>query len=174
MSKLGYEGEIDVLGVSWGGGLAQQYAYLHPGRCRRLILAATSTGMLMFPARLSVLRRLANPRRYYNRSYLRRVAPDLYGGSLRTEPALIDHQMKHIRSPDGLGYLYQLLAIWGWTSLPWLHRLRQRTLIIAGKDDPIVPLLKFLIPQAPTCFDDQRQQGCTYRATVSHQHELAY
>src|SRR5262245_38514898 len=40
MSELGYDGEIDVLGVSWGGGLAQQYAHLYPGRCRRLILAA--------------------------------------------------------------------------------------------------------------------------------------
>src|SRR5215831_6974622 len=35
MSKLGYHGEIDVLGVSWGGGLAQQYAHLYPNRCRR-------------------------------------------------------------------------------------------------------------------------------------------
>jgi pimeloyl-ACP methyl ester carboxylesterase len=27
----------------------------------------------------------------------------------------------------------------GWTSLPWLWTLKQPTLILAGRDDPIVP-----------------------------------
>jgi poly(3-hydroxyalkanoate) depolymerase len=160
MTELGYEGKIDVLGVSWGGGLAQQYAYLYPDRCRRLILAATSTGAIMVPGRLTVLRRLANPRRYYDHNYLKRVAPDLYGGKLRRAPNLIDRHVKHIRPPDGLGYLYQLLAIGAWTSLIWLHRLRQHTLIMAGTDDPVVPLLnarilEYLIPKAELAtFDD--------------------
>jgi pimeloyl-ACP methyl ester carboxylesterase len=43
--------------------------------------------------------------------------------------------------PSTWGYLGQLFAIGGWTSLPWLHRLRQPTLVLAGDDDPIVPLL---------------------------------
>ena len=51
------------------------------------------------------------------------------------------------------GYLGQLYAITGWTSLPWLRRLRQPTLVLAGDDDPIVPLvngriLAHLIPDA--------------------------
>jgi pimeloyl-ACP methyl ester carboxylesterase len=51
------------------------------------------------------------------------------------------------------GYLSQLFAIAGWTSLPWLSRLRQPTLVVAGDDDPIVPLvngrmLARLIPDA--------------------------
>ena len=29
----------------------------------------------------------------------------------------------------------------GWTSLPWLHRLRQPTLVMAGDDDPLIPLI---------------------------------
>jgi pimeloyl-ACP methyl ester carboxylesterase len=28
----------------------------------------------------------------------------------------------------------------GWTSLPWLHRVEQPTLVVAGEDDPCVPL----------------------------------
>ena len=28
----------------------------------------------------------------------------------------------------------------GWSSLPWLHRIVQPTLILAGDEDPIVPL----------------------------------
>ena len=41
----------------------------------------------------------------------------------------------------------------GWTSAPWLHQLRQPTLILAGRDDPIVRLsnarlLHLLIPKS--------------------------
>jgi pimeloyl-ACP methyl ester carboxylesterase len=32
-----------------------------------------------------------------------------------------------------------VLAGAGWTSLPWLRRLPQPTLIMSGRDDPIVP-----------------------------------
>jgi pimeloyl-ACP methyl ester carboxylesterase len=31
--------EIDVAGVSWGGGIAQQFAHQYPKLCRRLVLA---------------------------------------------------------------------------------------------------------------------------------------
>jgi pimeloyl-ACP methyl ester carboxylesterase len=39
-----------ALGFSWGGAPAQQSAFQNPGRCRRLILAATGTGALVVPA----------------------------------------------------------------------------------------------------------------------------
>ena len=39
------------------------------------------------------------------------------------------------------GYYYQLMAGLGWTSLPWLPKLRPPTLILAGDDDPIIPLV---------------------------------
>ena len=42
--------------------------------------------------------------------------------------------------PDPLGYAYQLYAVAGWSSLPWLHRVQQPTLVVAGEDDPSVPL----------------------------------
>jgi poly(3-hydroxyoctanoate) depolymerase len=41
---------------------------------------------------------------------------------------------------DGLdAHVSQLTAVAGWTSLPGLHRLRARTLVMAGDADPIVP-----------------------------------
>ena len=40
-----------------------------------------------------------------------------------------------------LGYAYQLYAAAGWSSLPWLHRVKQPTLVVAGNDDPSVPVL---------------------------------
>src|SRR6266542_1940594 len=39
LDQLGYL-TVDLLGVSWGGGLAQQFALCHRDRCRRLVLAA--------------------------------------------------------------------------------------------------------------------------------------
>ncbi|MCG8434504.1 MAG: alpha/beta hydrolase, partial [Gammaproteobacteria bacterium] len=48
LDRLGYR-EVDVAGVSWGGALAQQFVKQYAGRCRKLILAATSPGALMIP-----------------------------------------------------------------------------------------------------------------------------
>jgi pimeloyl-ACP methyl ester carboxylesterase len=44
------------------------------------------------------------------------------------------------RPPNLVGYAYQLYAAAGWSSLPWLPRLPQPTLVVAGDDDPSVPL----------------------------------
>ncbi|MFP3569785.1 poly(3-hydroxyalkanoate) depolymerase [Paraburkholderia sp. SIMBA_030] len=140
LSKLGYDGPVDVLGVSWGGALAQQFAHLYPVRCRRLILAATSPGVVMVPAKVSVLAKLIGPRRYTDTAYLEKIGAEIYGGAYRRDPALLKEHARHISPPRGRGYLYQLLAAWGWSSLPWLGSLRQRTLVMHGNDDPIVPL----------------------------------
>ncbi|HYS68410.1 MAG TPA: poly(3-hydroxyalkanoate) depolymerase [Paraburkholderia sp.] len=140
LSRLGHDGPVDVLGVSWGGALAQQFAHLYPQRCRRLILAATSPGVVMVPARLSVLSKLIGPRRYTDPAYMQQVGAEIYGGAYRRDPALLKEHSRHIQAPRGRGYLYQLLAATGWSSLPWLGGLRQRTLVMHGNDDPIVPL----------------------------------
>src|SRR5438552_19120489 len=43
LDQLCYQ-QVDVLGVSWGGALAQQFAFQYPCRCRRLILVSTGSG----------------------------------------------------------------------------------------------------------------------------------
>jgi poly(3-hydroxyalkanoate) depolymerase len=140
LTELGYE-QADVLGISWGGGVAQHFALAQRGMCRRLVLVSTGTGALMVPARPAVLARMVTPRRYLDRGYLERVAGELYGGSARTDPAAIAAAMNaHNRVGSHRGYLYQLAAGAGWTSVPFLPLLRQPTLIVAGDDDPIIPL----------------------------------
>jgi poly(3-hydroxyalkanoate) depolymerase len=141
LAELGYAGQVDVLGVSWGGALAQQFAHLFPRRCRRLVLAATSPGAVMIPGRLSVLLKLVNPRRYRDPAYLNAVGAELYGGGYRRDPRLLRDHGRHMRPPRGRGYVYQLLAGWGWSSLWWLRGLRQPTLVMHGADDPIIPLI---------------------------------
>ena len=150
--ELGHA-EIDVAGVSWGGGIAQQFAHQYPKRCRRLVLAATSPGAIMVPASLSVLWKMATPRRYTDKDYMNEVAPEIYGGAFRKDPSLTGSHANAMHGARNLGYFYQLLAMAGWTSLPWLWSLPQPTLVLMGSDDPLVPvingrILAQLIPNA--------------------------
>ena len=153
LSHLGHE-RVDVLGISWGGGVAQHFAAFHPARCRRLVLVSTATGTVMVPARPGVLMRMITPKRYTDPGYLQRHAPHLYGGSARTEPGQVSaHLQGHHHPPSSRGYFYQLAAGLGWTSVPFLPLLRQPTLIISGNDDPIIPvanarLMHRLIPDS--------------------------
>jgi len=140
LTELGYD-RVDVLGISWGGGVAQHFAAFQRARCRRLVLVATAMGTPMVPARPSVLIRMVTPRRYLDPGYLHRVAGDLYGGLARVDSGQIVAAMHNDnRVGPSRGYLYQLTAAAGWASLPFLPWLRQPTLILAGDDDPIIPL----------------------------------
>src|SRR5438128_10922338 len=138
LDQLGYQ-QIDVLGVSWGGALAQQFAFQYPRRCRRLILVSTGTGAFIVHGRLSTLSKMSTSQRYMDPSYLTQMAGDLYGGSVRTHPEYAREFADSIRSGGSRGYFYQMLGAMGWTSLPWLCLLRQPTLIMSGDDDPRVP-----------------------------------
>jgi poly(3-hydroxyalkanoate) depolymerase len=133
--------EVDVFGVSWGGALAQQFVHDFPGRCRSLTLAATCAGFVMAPGRLGVLMQLATPRRYGDPARMLEVGPDIYGGQLRYDRALLAEHALAMRATTGRGYFYQMLAGVGWTSWLWLPRLRLPTLILMGADDPIVPVV---------------------------------
>jgi len=145
-------GQVDVLGVSFGGGVAQQLAHQAPSRVRRLVLAATSTGALSVPGHPSALLALATPRRYLDPDFYHRMAPKVFGGRSRDDPDAAAGT-RFVRPPAMTGYVHQLYAATGWTSLWWLHRIRQPTLVISGDDDPVVPLangrlLAQLIPGA--------------------------
>ena len=140
LTALGHD-QADVLGISWGGGVAQHFAAFQRSRCRRLVLVSTSTGSLSVPGRPAVLRHMVTPRRYLDRDYHRTVVPLLYGGSAREDPERVSafmHGQGRVGSPRG--YLYQLAAGAGWTSLPFLRLIRQPTLILSGDDDPLIPL----------------------------------
>jgi poly(3-hydroxyalkanoate) depolymerase len=153
LDQFGYE-QADVLGISWGGGLAQQFALSRPGRVRRLVLVATAPGALMVPGNPRVLLRMLTPRRHRDPGYAARIAGELYGGSARKDP-VVARDLLHATTRLGpaRGYFYQLVSTIGWTSLPRLPLLRPPTLILAGDDDPIIPLanarlMHLLIPKS--------------------------
>ena len=149
MDQLGY-GAMDVMGVSWGGALAQHFAMQYAGRVERLILAATSAGWLMVPGKLSALSKMADPRRYIDPDYMARHFATLYGGN--SDGA--DAHIARLRPPSAIGYAYQLLAMLGWTSAPFLPFLcKAETMVMMGAEDNIVPiangrLLNSLIPNS--------------------------
>jgi poly(3-hydroxyalkanoate) depolymerase len=139
VARLGYP-RADVLGISWGGGLAQQIAFQHPRFCRRLVLVATGTGACMIPARPRVLARMLTPRRHRDPDYARSIAGEIYGGSARHDPERAVAALHHsLTATPRLGYAYQLAAAAFWTSLPWLPAIRQPALVLVGDDDPIIP-----------------------------------
>lgn len=140
LELLGYE-RADVLGVSWGGALAQEFAHHHPEACRRVVLCATSAGMVMVPARPSVLLTLASPLRYFRPSRMHEIGARIYGGGFGDRRDVVERYARSARAPQPLGYYRQMLAGAGWTSAHYLHSLDQPVLIIAGDDDPIIPLV---------------------------------
>jgi poly(3-hydroxyalkanoate) depolymerase len=144
--------EVDVMGVSWGGAMAQHFALQHPKRVGRLILCATSAGMVMLPGKLSALSKMADPRRYVDAAFMQKHFRTLYGDGLGNSPDRVAH-MARLQPPTTRGYLYQLIAMLGWTSAPALPFLKKPTLIMMGDDDAIVPLangrlLHTLIPNS--------------------------
>jgi poly(3-hydroxyalkanoate) depolymerase len=138
LDELGID-KVDVFGVSWGGALAQQFAKDHQDRCNTLTLAATSAGLVMVPGHPSALMKMVTPKRYFDPNYMLEVAPTIYGGSIGDNIELLEDFAKMVMGGSTRGYLYQLMAGYGWTSWLWLPQIKVPTLILMGSDDRIVP-----------------------------------
>lgn len=138
LNQLGFEGRFAVAGVSWGGGLAQRIARDYKTRVSHLVLMATSPGITMMPGRPSALLRMMTPMRYLSRAYMARHAATLYGGEMRNRR---DHALQHAYSttaPSGRAYIQQVMAMYQFSSLPWLRCIGCPALVISGDDDPLV------------------------------------
>jgi poly(3-hydroxyalkanoate) depolymerase len=140
---------VDMLGLSWGGALAQQFAFQNPRRCRRLVLVATGTGALMVPAHPRILAKMVTPRRFSDPDYAASIAGELYGGTVRAHGEDVAKLfVRQLHAGSKIGYLHQLLAGSVWTSLFALPAVRQQTLIVQGTDDPIIPTINARIMNA--------------------------
>lgn len=165
LDALNY-GQVNVLGLSFGGFLAQEFAHQYPHRCKKLILAATCAGVLSIPPSMKVLSMMSSPRRYTDPEYASQVLPEIYGGKYRHDKQLLAAHIEKMaeRSPETeqskRGYLYQQGCVMGWSSLWWLHSLKQPTLVLCGLDDPLIhpvnmKIMANLIPNAELhTFDD--------------------
>jgi alpha/beta hydrolase family protein len=107
----------------------------------------------MVPGNPAVLAKIATPHRYQVPVHMAKIAGEIYGGKVRTQPELAREFARTARLGSALGYFYQMLGVVGWTSIRWLRKLRQPTLILHGDDDPLVPqvnakIMHRLIPRA--------------------------
>ena len=81
-------------------------------------------------------------------------------GGLQNQPGTRCGLHRVLKPGGTLGYYWQLFGLMGWTSIHWLSRIRQPTLVLSGADDPIVPpvnarIISRLIPNARLhIFDD--------------------
>jgi poly(3-hydroxyoctanoate) depolymerase len=139
LDELDYK-KIDVLGYSFGSIVAQEMAWRSPERVHRLVLCAASGGMGTLPPKPSAALLMLTPARYQNGELASRLVPRIAGGRTARDPAALQDGLVHrlANPPSMYGYLGQLYAASGWSSAPWLRRVRHRTLILHGTEDPVV------------------------------------
>lgn len=144
----------DVMGISWGGALAQQLAYEYPQLVHKLVLAITSAGGIgSWCGTPLALSEIMFPFRYVNKAYGDFIGPFMYGGEALLQPALFKEYSKNAIRPSYEGYSAQVKALCTWTSVPWLSQLNQPTQVIGGALDTLIPvanqmLLASLMPNA--------------------------
>jgi poly(3-hydroxyalkanoate) depolymerase len=140
LDTLGFE-QVDVLGVSLGGVVAQQIALMAPDRVRRLVLASTTWGVGAIPGTWRAWATLLSPARYYVPGHYERHAPEFLGGRTGREPDLARAYgtVRRSQPPHPVGHAFQLMGGATWSTLPLLHRIRCETLVLNGDDDPLVP-----------------------------------
>ena len=125
----------DVLGLSFGGLVAQQLAYDAPTRVRGLVLVSTSCGLGGVPS---------NPASWCN-AMLSGVWPPSGGQGpqrlARRWSRVIQRELGAgwATGPRLGGLAEQIAAASLWSSLGWLPRLTQETLVITGTADALVP-----------------------------------
>lgn len=141
LDQLGYP-RVDVMGYSFGSIVAQELAWRAPERVRRLVLCAASGGVGTLPPEPLAALLMLTPARYQNDELARRAVPHIAGGRTAADPTALRAGLVHrlANPPSTAGYLAQLYAASGWSSAPWLRRVRHRTLILHGTDDPVVPV----------------------------------
>ena len=150
LDELGYD-RFDALGISWGGGLAQQLAFQNPRRCRRLVLVSTGTGMLDGAGPPQRAQPRCSPRRRYrDPAYAKSIA----AGAVRRPdaPAARRGQARAVRAgaprvQDRVLPPAPRRASAGRASPP-CRSSGSPPSILAGNDDPIIPLVNARIMHA--------------------------
>jgi len=125
---------VDLVGISWGGAVAQQFAFQHRARAGKLELAATSAGGTMIPGNASLLSQMLDPMEYSVEKTLRRNLAMFYNGGGADRVSL-----NAATAPSPLGWSCQLAAFAGWSSAPFLPLLSIPVMVMGDADDQLIP-----------------------------------
>ncbi|WP_425309986.1 alpha/beta hydrolase [Ammonicoccus fulvus] len=151
LDKLGRRDPVDVVGYSWGGVVAQQIALQSPRRVRRLVLLSSNTGVMSVPGSMQSMAMMMNPLMAQISHTDDKAIGDIYGGLARQRAEDVRQLLKADLESHAQGLMLQLLAAMTWTTLPMVRFIYQPTMILAGTDDPMVPMLnaRMLADQIP-------------------------
>lgn len=142
LDELGHS-RVDVLGFSFGGAVAQEFAHRYPSRTHRLVLVSTAFGLGSVPADLFTLFLVSNPMRYISRQARRLSAPLIYRGRVGRQPEILQTELRGVNAhaADVRGVQQQVRAYARWSSAPWVHTLMMPTLVLGGAEDPMAPVI---------------------------------
>lgn len=135
-------GKSHVLGVSFGGMIAQEAALRHPGLVDRLVLGCTGPGgNLSVRPSPEAMAAFALQDGGDTETELRRMLPFLYSDAcIRDRPEEVEgfvrRRLEHPTTPEG--YLAQLSAAVSHDASERLEKIRARTLVITGDADRLV------------------------------------
>lgn len=127
--------QADIMGMSWGGAVAQQFAFQHKSRTGKVALVATSAGAAMVPGNPAMLAHLLDPTEYTVERTLRRNLAMLYNGG-GTDKAV---SLAAAIAPTPAGWTNQVSSFALWTSMPFLPLISVPVLVMADEDDKVVP-----------------------------------
>ena len=147
LDRLGVD-RVDMAGFSWGGALAQQFAFQNRARVRKLVLAATSAGAAMLPGNPTLMNELMDPFQFTSLRPLKKTLAMLYGGGAH-DPVSLNAALP----PTPWGWSCQLSSFAMWSSIAFLPLLDLPTLVLTDEDDQIVPpanaeMLHSLLPNS--------------------------
>lgn len=166
-------GDHHVLGQSWGGVLAQEYAMTHPAGLRSLVLADTAASMPAFVAETDRLRSSlpadvqATLRRHeaagttddpayaaacdvFYRRHVCRLEP--WPDFVLDAFAWLDRDPTVYRTMNGPSELHVVGTLRDWQSVDRLHRIAAPTLLVSGRYDEMTPeLQRTLLAGIPDC-----------------------
>lgn len=151
LDRLGRRDPVDILGYSWGGLVAQQVALQSSFRVRRLVLLSTNTGVMSVPGSMQSMAMMFNPLMAQASHNDDKAIGEIYGGLARYRPDAVRKLLKADLESNGQGLALQLLAAMTWTTLPMAWFIWQPAMVLAGTDDPMVPLInaRILADQIP-------------------------
>jgi pimeloyl-ACP methyl ester carboxylesterase len=141
MERVGHP-RADGLGYSLGGIVALELAHRHPDCVNRLVVCATTPGFPSLPPRPFAAWLMLTSSRYGDRAAANPIVPVIAGGRTSWDHSVLDANLPAwlAHAPSLFGYLGQLCAASGFSSHQWIRRITQPTLVMAGDDDPLVPV----------------------------------
>ena len=158
MDEVGI-GRAHIYGASLGSMIAQEIALSYPSRVATLILGCPSPGVIAFPGAPGLATATLMRNRRTPEESVRRTAKYIAHRPESREALMTRLRERGPANP--IGYKRQLTAVFRWSSLSRLRKIRVPTLIIHGTRDRLLPvsngrLIARLIPGARI----EEIQGC--------------